>query len=508
MKKIVLVCLVLVLSASLLCACAKEDVSGAVMDGYLYGRISGYDGALGVNGFQNKTLVDEYFETSSYTQIVENEYVNAAEKSDIYVSLDNNTASYSNLRGMINAKVEQIPADAVRVEEMLNYFSFDYNEPGQDQDFAFTYSLYDAPYNKDVKLLSLGLKAAKVETSDITNNIVFLIDVSGSMYGADRLGLIQESFKLVCDVLKPQDRVSIVTYASGVSVALEGAYGYEGNKIRAVIEDLSASGGTNGEGGIELAYKTAQKYFVEGGNNRVILATDGDFNIGNSSVDGITALIKEKRQSGVYLSVLGVGFGNFKSDMMESLALNGNGNFAYLDSLLEARKVLVEEFGGTFYTIAKDAKLKIDFNKDVVESYRLIGYENKQMSEDDFNDKDKDAGEIGSGHSVTCVFEVKLKENASGTLAEATLRYKTTADELKESRADIGAEDTEITNRDRFISAIIEFAMILKDSEYKGSADADSIAELLSFVPECENDYFKDFYDLAFKYFVTEKEIE
>ena len=518
MKKVLFICLTLCVALSLLLsACAKTDdlKVGYDMDGggrYSYPYYNkDYANTVSDGVMSESAAIYPFdYDGSNYTKIAENESVKTSEKSDIYVSLDNNTASYTNVRGAINRmkngdNYTTIYPDSVRVEEMLNYFSYDYPSP-EDEDFSFTYSLFDAPYKKDVKLLTIGLKAKEVQTSDVPNNIVLLIDVSGSMYGADRLGLIQEGFKLIAENLKPQDRVSIVTYASGVRCALDGAMGDEGNKIRAVIEDLEAMGSTNGEGGIELAYEIAQKHFIQGGNNRVILAPDGDFNIGKATADELTNLISGKRDSGIYLSVIGVGYGNLQSDMMEALALNGNGNWSYLDSVNEARKFLVEEFGGNFFVLAKDAKLKIDFNAETVEEYRLIGYENKQMSQEEFEDESKDAGEIGSGHSVTAVFEVKLKENfEEDKIAQAVLHYKNTSDESKELVSDIefsqvARSDDELSVRDKFIASIVEFALLIRNSEYKGDASLSEIIELLKDVKNGDNEYYKDFYNLVETY--------
>ena len=331
-----------------------------------------------------------------YTEIIENKFVSTADAPSSYFSIDANTASYPNLRRLINQGITDIPKDAVRVEEMLNYFDYDYQTPTDGSVLSLNASLFDTPYNRQTKLLTVGLAAEKVEFSGVKNNIVFLLDVSGSMYSADKLPLVQQAFMLLTENLNPEDRVSIVTYAGEDRVALSGAYGYEKQKIMAVIEDLYAGGSTAGSKGIETAYSLAEQYFIEGGNNRVILATDGDFNVGVSSVEGLENLIAEKRQSGVYFSVFGVGHGNIQSDKMETLALKGNGIYSYIDSVKEAKRALVEGIGGSIVTVAKDVKAGITFNPEYVEAYRLIGYENKLLTEDEFNDSNTDAGELGN----------------------------------------------------------------------------------------------------------------
>ena len=332
-----------------------------------------YDNFAGAPNFNNS------LNNESYTEIVENPFVNAAETPSSYFSIDANTTSYPNLRRLINNRYD-IPKDAVRVEEMLNYFDYDYKTPDNGEVLALNASLFDTPYNSETKLLTIGLAAQSVEFSTVKNNLVFLIDVSGSMYSEDKLPLVQQAFMMLVENLNPEDRVSIVTYASGDAVVLSGAYGYEKQKIIAAIEDLTAGGSTAGSAGINRAYELAAQYFIAGGNNRVILATDGDFNVGITNNNELERLIAEKSKSGVYFSGFCVGRGNVKFDRMETLALKGNGTCSYIDSVNEAKRALVTSIGGSMITVAKDVKAGITFNPEYVESYRLIGYENKLLT--------------------------------------------------------------------------------------------------------------------------------
>lgn len=438
----------------------------------------GYDNSNGM-------MRDDSMSGDSYTEIEENPFVNTEDNATSYFSIDANTSSYPNLRSYINQGLS-IYEDMVRVEEMLNYFSYDYARPQGDDILALSASVFDNPYNPETKLFTIGLAAREVEFKEQRNNLVFLIDTSGSMFGNDRLGLVQQAFKLLAENLNENDRVSIVTYAGDDTVALEGASGSDKARIMAVIEDLSAGGSTAGADGINTAYALAERYFIEGGNNRVILATDGDFNVGVSSVTGLEELIKEKRESGVYLSVFGVGNGNYQASKMEALALNGNGTYSFLDSVAEARRALVEEIGGTLMTVAKDVKAGVVFNTEYVESFRLIGYENKQMTEDEFNDSAKDAGELGSGHTVTVVYEIKLTDKALAEgekLADVTVRYKPTENSGGASNDSLelilpvltSVYHAEMNENDAFVASVVEFALILRDSAYMCNAELDTV---------------------------------
>lgn len=487
----------------MLASCAAYDKGGnaadmgGMMGGMNYGTMSP-DNALSGEG---------------YTEITENSFVSTTENNTSYFSIDANTASYPNIRSIINNG--HVPSkNAVRVEEMLNYFSYDYKAPEGDDILSLNASVFDNPYNPETKLLAIGLAAEEIDFTGVKNNLVFLIDTSGSMFSDDKLPLVQQAFMMLTEALNPEDRVSIVTYAGSRTVALDGAYGYEKAKIMAVIEDLQAGGSTAGADGINGAYRLAEKYFIEGGNNRVILATDGDFNVGVSSVEGLEDLVAEKRQSGIYFSVYGVGRGNLKSDKMETLALKGNGTYSYIDSVKEARRALVTDIGGSLVTVAKDVKAGITFNTEWVESFRLIGYENKLLTEEEFNDSNTDAGELGSGHTVTVVYEVKLTNDSKllqeniEAIANVIIKYKPTenagGDAAEEKELTLNVLNSDYrenpTEQDLFIASVIEFALILRDSEYKADANLSSLIDRLSTL-DLENDEFKsEFRELVRKY--------
>lgn len=438
----------------------------------------------------------------SYTEFVENGFVNASENNKSFFSIDVSTASYPNVRATLKKGIMP-QKNAFRVEEILNYFRYDYKAPNAGEDFSLSASMFPTPYNPATQLLTVGLAAKAVEFDNVQNNLVFLIDVSGSMYADNKLPLAQKAFTMLAENLNPTDRVSIVTYANGDAVALSGAYGHETKKIVSVIEDLQAGGSTAGSKGIETAYQLAGKYFIEGGNNRVILMTDGDFNVGISSVEGLKSFISEKRSSGVYFSVYGFGMGNWQSDKMEALALAGNGAYGYIDSELEAKRALVDEIGGSLVTVAKDVKAGIEFNADYIKRYRLVGYETKQMTEDEFNDSEKDAGEIGSGHTITLVYEIELTDKAlvSGeSFGNITLKYKTPdTSEEREMSLEVKTDvyHSEPTANDAFVAAVVEFVLLARDSAYKADA---TLAELIARLDELDlsSDAFKaEFRDIV-----------
>ena len=492
-KKLVLAATValLVVLCVLTCSCSSN---GSYKGNYLYsGTPSPYTTESG----------DEF------TRILENPFVETAHAASSYFSIDANTSSYPVLRRLIR-EGREIDPDAVRVEEMLNYFSYDYAEPEDGKILALSASMFDSPYNPETKLLTIGLSAQKVQFTAQRNNVIFLIDTSGSMYGDDRLGLVQTAFKMLTDNLNDDDRVSIVTYAGSSSVPLSGAYGSEKQKINAVIEDLSASGSTAGAQGIQTAYQLAQQYFISGGNNRVVLATDGDFNVGISDTKKLESFIKEKAKSGVYLSVFGVGIGNLKSEKMEALALNGNGTASYLDSPTEARRALVEQIGGTMQTVAKDVKAGITFDPDYVQSYRLIGYENKLMTEEEFNNTEKDAGELGSGHTVTVTYELKLTDKAfvaGENIGAVEIHYKPTENSNTQEQGDLiltldvktDNYHQTMTPNDTFVSSVVEFALIARNSQYKANASLDNVIERLTQY-QTSDEYKQEFFELVKAY--------
>lgn len=462
------------------------------------------------------------FNTEEYNAMEETGFANAAVTPLSTFSADVDTASYSNLRRMIeeNYSPEEIPKGAVRIEEMLNYFHYDYRLPEGNEPFGVTTQIGDCPWNEEHKLLAIGLKTEEIDFSESSaSNLVFLLDVSGSMDEADKLPLLQRAFGLLSENLTEKDRVSIVTYAGEDKVLLEGATGKEQERIRETLESLTAGGGTNGSKGIETAYELAEEYFIEGGNNRIILATDGDLNLGVTSESELTELVKEKRESGVYLTVLGFGTGNIKDNKMEALADNGNGNYAYIDSMGEAKKVLVEEMGSTLVTVAKDVKLQVEFNPEKVKEYRLLGYENRRLEAQDFEDDTKDAGEIGAGHTVTALYEIVPAEegekvenslkysevvtNGSDEWLTVNIRYKEPdGEESRLLQYPVGEEAyTGNPSEDwYFAAAVAEFGLVVTDSKYKGNASLEHVKASLKELECIEADEYKEeFYDLVKK---------
>lgn len=439
-------------------------------------------------------------------------------------SADVDTASYANVRRMIEDgyTLDEINPDAVRAEEFINYFSYDLKLPKKGEKFGVTTEVSACPWNEDHLLMMVGMRTQAIDMSEAPDsNLVFLLDVSGSMSDDDKLPLLQESFKELVNELGDNDTVSIVTYANGVETVLKGAKGSEKERICDAIDELYAGGGTNGQDGIQRAYKLAEANFIEGGNNRVILATDGDLNIGISEPDELEKFIEKKRDSGVYLSVLGFGTGNIKDNNMERLADCGNGNYAYIDSLFEAKKVLVEEMGATLVTVAEDVKLQVEFNPQSVNAYRLIGYENRMLEATDFNDDTKDAGEIGAGHTVVALYEII----PTGSSDEITLKYQTgngnddkgnnngyddeygtvsirykepgeSESKLKSYVVDDGDISKNPSDDFVFASLAAEFAMILSDSPNKGSATLEGILKTYSTL-DIDDEYKEEFYYLV-----------
>ena len=346
------------------------------------------------------------FNTEEYSRINENPFLEARRNPLSTFSIDVDAASYANVRRFLTGN-QLPPHDAVRIEEMINYFDYDYPQPQGDAPFSITTEIAATPWNGKTKLVHIGLQGVKVEASKLPpSNLVFLIDVSGSMDSPEKLPLLKSAFRMLVEQLRPEDRIAMVVYAGAAGVVLPPTSGSDKATILGALERLSAGGSTAGGEGLLLAYQTAKQAFLREGNNRIILATDGDFNVGVSSDGELVRMIEEKRKTGVFLSVLGFGMGNYKDSKMEQLADKGNGNYSYIDNIMEARKVLVEEIGGTLVAIAKDVKLQIEFNPARVQAYRLVGYENRMLRSEDFNDDSKDAGELGAGHSVTALYEV------------------------------------------------------------------------------------------------------
>ena len=382
------------------------------------------------------------FNTEGYAAVSENGFKAARNNPLSTFSIDVDNASYSNIRRFIN-NGELPPADAVRIEEMINYFRYDYPEPAGEHPFSVYTELAICPWNNKHQLLHVGLRGKSIDKSSLPpSNIVFLIDVSGSMSDQNKLPLLKSAFGLLVNEMRAQDRVAIVVYAGAAGLILESTPGNRKETIMAAIDNLEAGGSTAGGAGLKLAYREAEKNFIKGGNNRIILATDGDFNVGESSNGGMERLVEEKRDLGVFITVLGFGMGNVKDDKMEIIADKGNGNYSYIDNLQEARKVLVSEFGGTLFTIAKDVKFQIEFNPAKVKSYRLIGYENRLLDDEDFNDDTKDAGEMGSGHNVTALYELVPSDNVEMRPAVDPLKYQVSASREKDcKRLYIGISD-------------------------------------------------------------------
>jgi Ca-activated chloride channel family protein len=429
--------------------------------------------------------------TEDYDPITENAFVSAFHEPLSTFSIDVDEAAYSNVRRFLNNGMLP-PPGAVRIEEMINYFDYDYPQPSNNEPFSITTELAACPWNEQHRLIHIGLQGKEIPVDDLPpSNLVFLVDVSGSMEQANKLPLVQASLRMLTDQLRPIDKVAIVVYAGNAGLVLPSTSGDQKERIKDAIDQLEAGGSTAGGAGIELAYKIASQNFIQSGNNRVILATDGDFNVGPSSDDDLVRIIEQKRQTGIFLSVLGYGMGNYKDNKMQQLADKGNGNHAYIDNVSEAKKVLVSEFGSTLFTIAKDVKIQIEFNPEKVQAYRLVGYENRMLAAADFNDDKKDAGELGSGHRVTALYEVipvgvkdsfirnidPLKYQSKRTISGAStnevmtikLRYKKPdEDNSRLTMKSILEESVPAATSDnfRFAAAVAEFGLLLRNSEY------------------------------------------
>lgn len=421
--------------------------------------------------------------------VVENQFFDANKSPLSTFSIDVDTASYSNIRRYLTDN-QLPPNDIIRIEEMVNYFNYNHQVPRDGEPIGITTEIGVCPWNENNLLAMIGLRASDLDIEDLPNtNIVFLLDVSGSMDQPDKLPLLKKGFELLVEQLRPEDRVSIVVYAGASGVVLDGARGDENYVIIDAINRLEAGGSTAGSKGIERAYDLAEKYFIPHGNNRVILATDGDFNVGITEDDALIRFIEEKRDSGIHLSVLGFGTGNLKDQKLEGLADHGNGNYAYIDSILEAKKVLVDELYSTLYTLAKDTKIQVEFNPTKIEGYRLIGYENRLLENKDFDNDSKDAGEIGIGHTVTAFYELipyetsnlkyQRRDDVMDEWFEVRVRYKRPNSDTSSllvhpvEHEDFGYVSTDFD----FAASVIEFGLLLKDSTYKGTANYEHIIE-------------------------------
>jgi len=444
--------------------------------------------------------------TEEYKGVDENQFQSVILNPLSTFSIDVDTASYTNVRRFIN-EGQLPPKDAVRIEEMINYFPYNYPQPQRDRAFSINTEIAQNPWNPKHQLVRIGLQGKRLSTENLPpSNLVFLIDVSGSMSDPNKLPLLKQAFRLLVNQLSPKDKVSIVTYAGAAGLALPPTNGNEKNKIIAAIDQLEAGGSTAGAEGIKLAYDLAKRTFISSGNNRVILATDGDFNVGVSSDAELVKIIEQYRKEQIFLTILGLGMGNLKDSKMEQLADKGNGNYAYIDNLQEAKKVLVKELGATLFTIAKDVKIQVEFNPAKVQGYRLIGYENRILAAQDFKDDKKDAGELGAGHAVTALYDlipvgvesdvkfpkvdnlkyqqskVDPKAYKSNELMLVKLRYKEpkaeTSQEIQEPVINKGVKLENASNDFKFAASVAEFGMLLLDSKYKSNAKFNQVLQL------------------------------
>ena len=468
---------------------APSTVTGGVVGGVAGGTIA---------------AEDVPHNTEEYGRFQENPFLKVVDNPLSTFSIDVDRASYSNVRRYLNAG-QRPPRDAVRIEELINYFTYDYPDPHGADPFSVTTEVASCPWNAKNRLLLVGLQARRMKTADLPpSNLTFLIDVSGSMEMPNKLPLVKQSLGLLVNQLRAQDRVAIVVYAGNAGLVLKSTPGSDKGAILSAIEGLEAGGSTAGGAGIQLAYRIAKENFIDGGNNRVILATDGDFNVGATSDGELERLIEEKRKDRIFLTVLGFGMGNLKDSKMELLADKGNGNYAYIDDLSEARKTLVHEMGGTLFTVAKDVKLQIEFNPAKVLAYRLIGYENRLLRKEDFHDDTKDAGELGAGHSVTALYElvppggdlataqvdplkyqttaVNSSAGASPDLLTLKLRYKApdsdTSKLMTTTVADESGPFATATDNLRFAASVAELGMLLRNSPYKGTSTFGQVREV------------------------------
>jgi Ca-activated chloride channel family protein len=481
-----------------------EEYKSGVFDSYSY-----------LSPYENPGY---YYE--QYDQFDENEFISPLSEPLSTFGIDVDGAGYSNMRRYVTDGYLP-PKDAIKLEEMINYFNYDLPEPSGDHPFSITTEVGNCPWNKRNKLVQICIKGKTVPKEDLPpSNLVFLLDVSGSMEDANKLPLLKQGFEMLVKELRPEDHVSIVTYAGSAGVVLPPTAGNKTEEILQALNNLSAGGSTAGGEGIQLAYKLADEYFDKDGNNRIILATDGDFNVGMSDDDALVELIEEKRDGGVFLSVLGFGEGNLQSSKMEKIADNGNGNYSYIDNILEAKKVLVSEFGGTLYTIAKDVKLQLEFNPKEVGSYRLLGYENRLLAPEDFEDDAKDAGDLGSGHTVVAFYELTPASKNAGKgedlkyqqvtltddhrveeeLMTINFRYKEpTGTKSKLITRVVGGKVTEHPSQNfQFASAVAEFGLLIRESDYRGTANFEDLIDRAKYNKGVDlNGYRSEFVKLA-----------
>lgn len=452
-------------------------------------------------GYWGYTDMQRITDNENYKDYGENPFVTVSDDPVSTFSVDADGGSYANMRRFINSG-QNPPSASVRIEEYINYFTFDYPEPANDENVSLNSELATCPWNSEHYLLRIGMKGKSIPVNELPpSNFVFLIDASGSMQSDDKLDILKTGFKTMVDNLNQNDKIAIVTYAGQAGVLLQSTSGSEKSKIKDAINTLGAGGSTAGAQGIITAYTIAEQHFIEGGNNRVILGTDGDFNVGTSSTDDLVKLIEEKRETGIYLTVLGVGTGNLNDYMMEQVANNGNGNYEYIDNVNQIKKVFTYELA-KFYTVAEDARIQLTFNPDKIDSYRLIGYENRQMNDEDFENDSTDAGEIGSTQTITALYEIRLNpQNADGNYAQFEFKYKKPGEDqsllithnIISDPVSIGISSENM----RFATAIAGFGLLMKESDYKGSTNKQMLIELAktakSFDP---HGYRQEFIDL------------
>ena len=502
----------------------KTAIVGAAMQGRIAGVM-----IRGVSPQYERAYFPPFVreaDTEEYETFKENRFLSAVKQPLSTFSLDVDAASYGNIRRMINQG--QMPQkDAVRMEEMINCFTYNYPQPTDGYPVRSITETAVCPWAKKHQIVRIGVKAKEIPSETLpASNFVFLLDVSGSMMDQNKLPLVKSSMKLLLNNLRPKDRVAIVTYAGAAGEALPSTSASDKQKITDALENLQAGGSTAGGAGIELAYKIAEKNFVKGGNNRVILCTDGDFNVGVSSTEGLESLIEDKRKTGIFLTVLGYGMGNYKDNKLQTLAQKGNGNHAYIDNLQEANKILVNEFGSTMYAVAKDVKLQVEFNPAFVNAYRLIGYETRLLNDEDFNDDTKDAGELGAGHTVTALYEIvpvgvdapvgkvdALKYQQSKTnvvppkfinsneLLTVKLRYKKPNEDVsKKLEVPVLANkvNLNVSQDFHFVMAVAMFGQLLRGSDFKGDATYSSVVNLArKGIDNDPNGYRREFIRLA-----------
>ncbi|GGD17087.1 vWA domain-containing protein [Hyunsoonleella pacifica] len=430
-----------------------------------------------ISAYNPEPIVQE-----NYKDHGENPFINTSEAPISTFSVDADGGSYANMRRFLNLG-QTPPVASVRIEEYINYFTFDYPEPQGNDNVGLNSEVSVCPWNTDHHLIRIGMKGKTIPESELPNsNYVFLIDVSGSMSSPDKLGVLKSGFKTLTDNLRDDDRIAIVTYAGSAGVLLPSTSGSEKDKIKQAIEQLGAGGSTAGAEGIITAYKIAEEHFITDGNNRVILGSDGDFNVGPSSTEALVELIEEKRKTGIYLTVLGVGGGNLNDYGMEQIANKGNGNYEYIDNAKQIQKVFTYELG-KLYTVAKDSKIQITFNENKVSSYRLIGYENRALDNEDFEDDTEDAGEIGSSQTITALYEVVLNNSNTDELyATFDFRYKKPNTEVSiplTHKINSPIPSVSSVNM-KFATAVTGFGLLMKNSEYQGNVSKQMVIDLAS----------------------------